>query len=350
MLSKTEDKIKGFTLIELLIVVAIIAILAAIAVPNFLEAQVRAKVSRAKADQRTIATGLEAYAVDWNGYPSGRIRGFGDQVRSLWPLTTPVAYLTTANLVDPFVAKGAFSHSNVHQYLYFCYAEYSRWAVTVTGNNGNFKSWGYHMGWCVTSPGPDRNLNGGEWYAPQYAWHGGRDRGAATNRLYDSTNGTVSRGDIEAVRVNIGRVGTIARWGSLAAVISLALSIGFMGGRRWAGRLLWAAGSLLIVSAFWFATTGPVYAQLLQPRIHDALVDATESWPDSIDAASESFVQKVETIADSAVGGLSARSLQVLAVSFALTAAAIGWMYSTRRDGDAQWVAQASASDEGTAD
>ena len=163
-------------------------------------------------------------------------------------------------------------------------------------------------------------------------------------------DGTVSRGDIEAVRVNIGRVGTIARWGSLAAVISLALSIGFMGGRRWAGRLLWAAGSLLIVSAFWFATTGPVYAQLLQPRIHDALVDATESWPDSIDAASESFVQKVETISDSAVGGLSARSLQVLVGSFALSAAAAGWMYSTRRDGDGEWVAPASASDGGTAD
>jgi prepilin-type N-terminal cleavage/methylation domain-containing protein len=49
----------AFTLIELLIVVAIIAILAAIAVPNFLEAQVRAKVSRIKADFRSVATGLE---------------------------------------------------------------------------------------------------------------------------------------------------------------------------------------------------------------------------------------------------------------------------------------------------
>lgn len=65
----------GFTLIELLIVVAIIAILAAIAVPNFLEAQVRSKISRVKSDMRSISVALESYAVDNNIYPPARPLG-----------------------------------------------------------------------------------------------------------------------------------------------------------------------------------------------------------------------------------------------------------------------------------
>jgi prepilin-type N-terminal cleavage/methylation domain-containing protein len=65
----------GFTLIELLIVVAIIAILAAIAVPNFLEAQTRAKVTRAISDLRTIGIGLQSYIVDNNQIPGHWFNG-----------------------------------------------------------------------------------------------------------------------------------------------------------------------------------------------------------------------------------------------------------------------------------
>src|SRR5690348_10425501 len=94
----------AFTLIELLIVVAIIAILAAIAVPNFLEAQTRAKISAMKSDLRTVATGLEAYAVDGNAYPPHL---FPDGSEVIYPdrffyLTTPVAFLTTIPARDRF--------------------------------------------------------------------------------------------------------------------------------------------------------------------------------------------------------------------------------------------------------
>jgi type II secretion system protein G len=60
---------RGFTLIELLIVVAIIAILAAILIPNFLRARAQAQVASDKGNLKNVATALESYFVDFSQYP-----------------------------------------------------------------------------------------------------------------------------------------------------------------------------------------------------------------------------------------------------------------------------------------
>ena len=89
---------KGFTLIELLIVVAIIGIIVAIAIPNLLNAIQRAKQKRSMGDMRTIGTAAEAYAVDTNRYPSAA--GYSLPSGMSIPTTT-LGATNMPNLVQP---------------------------------------------------------------------------------------------------------------------------------------------------------------------------------------------------------------------------------------------------------
>jgi prepilin-type N-terminal cleavage/methylation domain-containing protein len=176
---------QAFTLIELLIVVAIIAILAAIAVPNFLEAQTRSKVSRAKTDMRSCMVAMESYRVDANKYPInfgmsyGYVGGVGpgDPYRApvgwgLWQLTTPIGYIASLP-ADPF-SKLTYTY------------EFHNWGK---GGNEYYSHSTELVG--LRSLGPDQRRQ----YLLVLA-SDTKDPKTIYITLYDPTNGTVSRGDI----------------------------------------------------------------------------------------------------------------------------------------------------------
>jgi len=66
---------RGFTLIELLVVVAIIGILAAIAIPNMLDAIERSRQKKSVAEIRTMVIAMQTFAVDYGGYPNSSHNG-----------------------------------------------------------------------------------------------------------------------------------------------------------------------------------------------------------------------------------------------------------------------------------
>lgn len=215
---------KAFTLIELLIVVAIIAILAAIAVPNFLEAQARSKISRARADMRSIATAIEAYRLDNTTYPiySRHVTGdltlaspfanfFNNPAHDFYTwiynfrvprgpaenfgmVTTPVAYMTSIP-PDPFAEVKGGPYGYYHTINNRAWILYSfgpqrayglNWAIDADFGAEYQQSTAYDYMLNPYGSNPTAKLLTGI----------GVDNWAGGAYSYDATNGTKSFGNI----------------------------------------------------------------------------------------------------------------------------------------------------------
>jgi len=201
----------GFTLIELLIVIAIILILIAIALPNFLEAQLRARLTNTRACLRMYQTANEAYYTDynihapdvdggetdkttrrsWQGVIQGHygVRCSGSEICTYLLFTTPIRYIRDL-CYDPFLEPRNDPTAGKDYSL----PEYT----TYRSGSPQREAWGNQFGlrYIFLSRGPDLDMdaNGYDTLWLNLAKHLHHTTGNPV--IYSPTNGSKSSGDL----------------------------------------------------------------------------------------------------------------------------------------------------------
>lgn len=177
----------AFTLIELLIVVAIIGILAAIAVPNLMNARTRAKIARAESDMRNLKVAIDSYQIDNNLYPMARyapLTGESGQIaltHRFYCLTSPISYMGSIP-DDPFWS----TLRDADPSFFDTYDYFDSWSG-VNYDKGQPGSGTRGFSYRLASAGPDSIMC---WGGPNCSRSGG------TGNDYHASNGLVSDGDI----------------------------------------------------------------------------------------------------------------------------------------------------------
>ena len=156
---KTMNQRKGFTLIELMIVVAIIGILAAIAIPNFLRFQLKAKSSEGKTNLAAIRTAEQSYYSEFGFYVSATASPTNNMQN------TKTTFVNQDNAGDGFDQLGWAPEGQVF-FNYGVATDSAGSAYTASAGadidaDASPQSWGYKKGPIAAIPAAENLNNGG---------------------------------------------------------------------------------------------------------------------------------------------------------------------------------------------
>ncbi|MFH1738806.1 MAG: prepilin-type N-terminal cleavage/methylation domain-containing protein, partial [bacterium] len=140
---KSSSTQNGFTIIELMTVAVIISILASIAIPNFMNANIRAKVARSIAEQELLVWALESYYLDNDTYPPNKKKGEAS-AWDLVPVTTPIPYISSLPsdifLAPPTVDRKEFVKEQRHGNESYFYVNF----IQATGERISIAPYGQY--------------------------------------------------------------------------------------------------------------------------------------------------------------------------------------------------------------
>jgi prepilin-type N-terminal cleavage/methylation domain-containing protein len=142
-------KHKGFSLIELLIVVAIILIIAAIAIPNLLKSRIAANEASTSSTLRTLNTAEVTFASTYNS-------GFTDNLNRLGAPTSGQPDMNNADLVDPVLAARTGAAASTNSFVKAGYIFTYLPAFTAPGNS----TWGYIAQYTLNADPQARGSSG----------------------------------------------------------------------------------------------------------------------------------------------------------------------------------------------
>ncbi len=209
----------AFTLLELLIVVAVLGILTAVAIPSFQNALIRSKLSRAQADMETLYKAIYLKVMDDYGVHSHPLPyySYGHACIGYKFLTTPIAYLSNIDQAydifgvdtlnkDPDKMNTFFSGSiDELEIMQICYTIHRRWFIPYTGNGQDMgkpmenDSTGVKYRICM---GPDEILQNGlvglYGRSPYYFF--------LRDAVYEPSNGIRSTGDLMVTNYPLDKI------------------------------------------------------------------------------------------------------------------------------------------------